>query len=115
MLRSRNVMSLDLRDADPFSVGVLDSERAMEMDARKLFATVALTGMLVVGGAGAATAAGPNQPDESCFGQHVSMMAREHGGMAKATAHHNEMHGTNYTVAEHLAHMRSMGCEMEMD
>jgi hypothetical protein len=43
------------------------------------------------------------------------MMAREHGGMAKATAHHNEMHGTNYTVAEHLAHMRSMGCEMEMD
>lgn len=86
------------------------------MDARKCLTTIAFAGMLVIGGLETASAKGGNQPSENaCFGQHVSMMAREHGGMANATAHHNAMHGTTYTVGEHQAHMREMGCEMHME
>ena len=86
------------------------------MEARKCLASFAFAGMLIIGGTAASSAKGTHQPDENaCFGQHVSMMAREHGGMANATAHHNAMHGTTYTVAEHQAYMREMGCEMHMD
>jgi hypothetical protein len=86
------------------------------MDARKCLATVAFAGLLVIGGLEAAAAHGTHQPaEDACFGQHVSMMAREHGGMANATAHHNAMHDPDYTVGEHQAHMREMGCEMHME
>jgi hypothetical protein len=37
-------------------------------------------------------------------------MAQEFGGMAAATAHHNEMHGTDLGVGEHQAHIRDEMC-----
>jgi hypothetical protein len=69
----------------------------------------ALTMALLVGGTGAVAAAGA-APEAACFGQHVSAMAREHGGMANATEAHNTAHGTDLTVGEHQAHLREMGC-----
>jgi hypothetical protein len=48
----------------------------------------------------------PTAPD--CVGQHVSMLAQEFGGMEVATEHHNLEHGTDWTVAEHLAHVQEL-------
>jgi hypothetical protein len=66
-------------------------------------AVVALAGSLGARGAPEIDPAAPN-----CVGQHVSMMARMHGGIAAATEHHNQMHGTDWTVQEHMAHVREM-------
>jgi hypothetical protein len=71
---------------------------------------VALAAALVTGGGGLVAAKPKDGTPANCFGQHVSAMAREHGGMAKATAHHNAMHGTNFSVGEHQAHMRAEVC-----
>ena len=83
------------------------------MLSRKPLAIGALAAGLLLGGLGsAAVAEAGNTPDAAGFGQHVSMMAREHGGMANATAHHNEMYNTDLTVGEHQAMMREMGCAL---
>jgi hypothetical protein len=77
-------------------------------------AAVLATGLLFTGVTGAA--AGPeNGSPNNCFGQHVSDMAQKHGGMAAATGHHNDMHGTNLSVGEHMAMMREHGCHLMGD
>jgi hypothetical protein len=75
------------------------------MTIRRLLAGAALTVALLVGGVGTA-AAGSDGVPANCVGQHVSAMAQEFGGMAAATAHHNEMPGTDLSVGEHQAHIR---------
>ena len=73
----------------------------------RLATAVLATGLLV---AGASSAAAANEHPNNCFGQHVSEMAQKHGGMAAATARHNEMHRSDLTVREHMAMMREHGC-----
>jgi hypothetical protein len=81
------------------------------MTYRTRIAGLALAAALLIGG-GSTVVAGPeNGAPNNCFGQHVSDMARMHGGMAAATAHHNQMHGTDLTVGEHMAMMRDHGCQ----
>ena len=80
------------------------------MTTRRLLAGAALAATLLVGGVGAALAGGDGDTPANCVGQHVGAMAREHGGMAAATAHHNDMHGTDLGVGEHLAHIRAGHC-----
>lgn len=78
---------------------------------RTLLIAVALGVGLAAGSTGATIVSAQSLTPANCVGQHVSMMAREHGGMADATAHHNGMHGTDLTVREHQAHIRAM-CPM---
>jgi hypothetical protein len=80
------------------------------MDTRKLLVGAVLAAALVTGVGGAVTASPSDDAPASCVGQHVSMMARMHGGTAAATAHHNRMHGTNMSVGEHQAHVRDEMC-----
>ena len=81
------------------------------MTAQRLIIAGALSAALFVGsGAAVATAGSNNDMPANCFGQHVSMMARMHGGMASATAHHNEMHHTDLSVGEHQTHIRNEMC-----
>jgi hypothetical protein len=81
------------------------------MTTRTLLAGAALTAALLVGGGSTAVAATDGPTASNCVGQHVSAMAREHGGMAAATAHHNDMHGTDLSVGEHQAHVRDEMCD----
>jgi hypothetical protein len=80
------------------------------MNMRKLLVGTALSAALLTGVGGVFAASPTDDTPANCFGQHVSMMARMHGGMAAATKHHNEMHGTTFTVGEHQAHMRDEMC-----
>jgi hypothetical protein len=80
------------------------------MDLRRLIAGTALAVALTVGVGSAAAAPPPDDMPANCMGQHVSMMAQMYGGIAAATEHHNDMHGTNLTVGEHLAHIRIEMC-----
>jgi hypothetical protein len=80
------------------------------MTMRKSMIGVALAAALVAGGGGLVAASPRDGAPANCFGQHVSAMAREHGGMAKATAYHNAKHGTDLSVGEHQAHMRDEMC-----
>lgn len=76
-----------------------------------LFVALLLAALIVVPATGHAGAmvmtcgTGPN-----AFGQHVSDMARMHGGMAAATAYHNANNGDapDLTVGEHMRMMRDM-------
>lgn len=81
------------------------------MNRRALVTGAALSAMLLIGGGGATTADGnhPCDAGPNGFGQHTSQMARHHGGIAAATAHHNAMHGTDLSVGEHQRMMRA-GC-----
>ena len=81
------------------------------MDRRAMVAGEALSLILLAGG-GMATAAGPACEAPSGFGQHTSEMARMHGGMAAATARHNETMGTDLTVGEHQQAMHAACGEM---
>lgn len=80
------------------------------MTYRMRIAGVALAAAMLVGGGSAAVAGPENGAPNNCFGQHVSEMAQMHGGIAAATAHHNDKHGTDLTVGEHMAMMREHGC-----
>jgi hypothetical protein len=75
------------------------------MDRRKAIAGAALAVTLLLGGSGVA-AAGMEHDCTGGFGQHTSQMAREHGGIAAATAHHNTHHDPDLTVGEHQKLMR---------
>lgn len=77
------------------------------MSYRGKLASLALAATLLVGGAGSVAAGPENGVPNNCFGQHVSDMARMHGGIAAATSeHHPDM-----TVGEHMAMMREHGCD----
>jgi len=80
------------------------------MTYRARLAGISLAAALLIGG-GATALAGPgNGTPNNCFGQHVSEMAQEYGGIAAATA---EDHG-DMTVGEHMAMMREHHqCGME--
>jgi hypothetical protein len=80
------------------------------MTTRSALVGVALSAALLIGGGTTIAAPGDGSP-MNCVGQHVSMMARDHGGMAAATAHHNAMHGTNLSVGEHQTHVRTEMCD----
>lgn len=74
------------------------------MNGRKFVAATALSLALLSGVMGVVTADRPGElPNNACYGQHVSMMARDFGGMRAAT---EQMHG-GWTVGEHMDHMRS--------
>lgn len=74
------------------------------MNLRTLTIGVALGLALISWGTPLTSAGSP----ANCTGQHVSMLARAHGGMAPATAHHAAIHETELTVGEHEAHIREM-------
>lgn len=78
----------------------------MRRTARTILASMLLAAMLLTGGGTVATAAG----SANCVGQHVSAMAQTYGGMQAATNAHNAMHGTDLSVGEHQAHIRSEMC-----
>ena len=80
------------------------------MIARRLLIGTALMAALLIGGSSAAAAGPASSASANCVGQHVSEMAREHGGMAAATSHHNAMHGTDLSVGAHQAHIRDEMC-----
>lgn len=77
---------------------------------RRLLVGAVLAGALMLGGGSAVVAAGPDGTPANCVGQHVSAMAQEFGGMAAATAAHNDMHGTDLSVSEHQDHIRTEMC-----
>ena len=77
------------------------------MNGRRLLAATVVALSFVVGTLGAANAQAIDAAQPNCVGQHVSEIARTYGGMAAATAAHNEMHGTDLSVGEHLAHIRA--------
>jgi hypothetical protein len=70
-------------------------------------------GAMIIGSAlfarmlGAPLVADADGTEPDCIGRHVSTMAREHGGLAAATEHHNAEHGDDLSVGEHLAHVRT--------
>ncbi len=76
------------------------------MNRWNLLAAAIISAALITGTVRTAQAA--NLAEAGCVGHHVSSMVRAHGGMAKATAHHNVMHDTNLSVGEHLALIRAM-------
>lgn len=78
------------------------------MNGRRLLAAVIVGSALVAGTFGTTQAAQPDLAAPNCFGQLVSTMARMHGGIGQATAHHNAMHNTNLSVGEYLEHVRAM-------
>lgn len=80
------------------------------MTYRMRIAGLALATAMLLGSGSMAVAGPENGAPNNCFGQHVSQMAREHGGIAAATAHHNDLHDEDLTVGEHLAMMRDHGC-----
>jgi hypothetical protein len=84
--------------------------RSCLMIARRLLIGAALMAALLIGGSSAAASGPDSGPAANCVGQHVSEMAREHGGMAAATAHHNDIHGADLSVGEHQAHIRDEMC-----
>jgi hypothetical protein len=69
---------------------------------------VAIATALVMGTLGVARAQviDPTQPN--CVGQNVREVTQTYGGMAAATAAHNELHNTDLGVGEHLAFIRAM-------
>lgn len=78
------------------------------MDRRMLMAGAALAVALLVGNGSALAAGGASGcATPNGFGQHTSEMARDHGGIAAATAHHNEMHKSDLTVGQHQQMMHS--------
>jgi hypothetical protein len=79
------------------------------MDLQRLIVSTALAAVLIAGG-GSVAAGANDSVSASCVGAQVSMMAQMHGGMAAATDHHNEMHGTDLTVGQHQAHIRDEMC-----
>lgn len=76
--------------------------------ASRILAAFALAAAIGAGGAAAASAQELDMGAPNCLGQHVSDMARQFGGIAAATAHHNAQHGSDLTVGEHMALMREM-------
>ena len=73
----------------------------------RLLVTAAIVVSIAAATLGAASAQVVDPTPPNCVGQHVSEMARMYGGMAAATAAHNEMHGTDLSVGEHLALIRA--------
>lgn len=80
------------------------------MTARTLRLGTVLVVALLIGGGVDGTAGSDGSTPANCVGEVVSAMAREHSGMAAATDHHNEMHGTDLSVGEHQAHIREEMC-----
>ncbi len=81
----------------------------------KWLAGAVVSTALLVGGGGTVEAFPEHvMPTESCFGHHVSEMARDHHGMSNATDHHNSMHGAAYSVGQHMMHMRG-SCPMSSE
>lgn len=72
----------------------------------RLLVTAAIAVSLAAGTPGTASAHAVDPTRPNCVGQHVSTMARMLGGMAVATAAHNEMHDPDLSIGGHLAHIR---------
>lgn len=77
-----------------------------EVRKHRVLAAATIVAALAAGALGA-TARPVAAAESDCVGQHVSEMARTHGGMAAATEHHNAMHGGDLGVGEHLALIRA--------
>ena len=87
------------------------------MNKNRVLAVTGLSLMLLLGGGGAATAvdtgheggSGPNcqvAGEPNAIGMQTQHAAQMHGGIAGATAWHNQHHDTDLTVGEHQQMIR---------
>ena len=79
------------------------------MTYRMRIAGIALAAAMLIGSGSVAVAGPDNGKPNNCFGQHVSMAAQKHGGMAAATDAYSKHHG-DVTVGQHMEEMRGKEC-----